>query len=71
MKNKKENLKPSASEGSEGLVGASPRASKGRDFFAAAALQGLCANPNWYNPEDIAERAWRMADMMLELQSHE
>lgn len=38
------------------------------DFFAAAALQGLCANPTYsdMNEEHTANWAWSMAKVMIE-----
>jgi hypothetical protein len=36
-----------------------------RDYFAAMAMQGVCARVNW-EPKATAETAYRMADAMLE-----
>ena len=38
-----------------------------RDYFAAAALQGICANAeSWQVPfDDLAGYAWQQADAML------
>ena len=35
-----------------------------RDYFAAQAMQGICARVNWDEPF-VAERAYKMADAML------
>jgi hypothetical protein len=36
-----------------------------RDYFAAMAMQGVCARVNW-EPKATAETAYKMADAMLE-----
>jgi hypothetical protein len=36
-----------------------------RDFFAAAALQGMLASGDCHHPETIAAAAYAMADTML------
>jgi hypothetical protein len=39
-----------------------------RDYFAAAALQGILNNSNAFSnmsDEDVAENSWRAADAML------
>ncbi len=40
-----------------------------RDYFAAAAMQGMMAHTGSYGtnngPGDIAERSWQIADAML------
>lgn len=36
-----------------------------RDYFAAAALTGLCANSDAPFHENVAKQAWIIADMML------
>jgi len=35
-----------------------------RDYFAAKAMQGMCARVNW-SDADVAARAYSMADAML------
>lgn len=36
-----------------------------RDYFAAKAMQGMYARVNW-NVNDVAERAYKQADAMME-----
>jgi hypothetical protein len=36
-----------------------------RDYFAAAALQGMLANPNIKSTVEFAPMAWKLADNML------
>jgi hypothetical protein len=38
-----------------------------RDYFAAAAMSGMCANPEWYERDwaTIAKHATLVADEML------
>lgn len=36
-----------------------------RDYFAAAALTGLCHNSHQAMNENVARQAWRIADIML------